>query len=126
MEYDSERYQHMGYSSRRSVLDFQRAFESVDLIAGPTAPTPAFQVGEKTGDPLSMYLSDIYTITANLTALPALSVPCGFTERQLPVGLQLIGPAWSEARLLAAARAVEQTQDLAGAKPPLLTARTSR
>jgi aspartyl-tRNA(Asn)/glutamyl-tRNA(Gln) amidotransferase subunit A len=79
--------------------DFARAFGEVDLLLGPTTPTPAFELGAKTSDPVTMYLNDIYTIGANLAGLPAISVPCGFSER-LPVGLQLIGPHFSEERLL--------------------------
>jgi aspartyl-tRNA(Asn)/glutamyl-tRNA(Gln) amidotransferase subunit A len=79
--------------------DFARAFAEVDLLLGPTTPTPAFELGAKTSDPVTMYLNDIYTIGANLAGLPAISVPCGFSER-LPVGLQLIGPHFSEERLL--------------------------
>lgn len=79
--------------------DFDQAFSEVDLIAGPTTPTPAFPLGQKTEDPVAMYLNDIYTIGANLAGLPALSVPCGMV-RDLPVGLQLIGPHLDEARLL--------------------------
>ncbi|HNP35986.1 MAG TPA: Asp-tRNA(Asn)/Glu-tRNA(Gln) amidotransferase subunit GatA [Woeseiaceae bacterium] len=79
--------------------DFARAFAEVDVIAGPTTPTPAFKLGDKTDDPITMYLNDIYTIGANLAGLPAMSLPCGMA-RQLPVGLHLVGPHWSEARLL--------------------------
>ncbi|MGA3158589.1 MAG: Asp-tRNA(Asn)/Glu-tRNA(Gln) amidotransferase subunit GatA [Steroidobacteraceae bacterium] len=79
--------------------DFARAFGEVDLLLGPTTPTPAFELGAKTSDPVKMYLNDIYTIGANLAGLPAISIPCGFSE-QLPVGLQLIGPHFSEERLL--------------------------
>lgn len=79
--------------------DFDRAFAEVDLLAGPTTPTPAFPLGQKTEDPVAMYLNDIYTIGANLAGLPALSIPCGMV-RDLPVGLQLIGPHLDEARLL--------------------------
>ena len=79
--------------------DFRRAFAQVDLIAGPTAPTPAFALGEKTDDPITMYLNDIYTIGANLAGLPGMSVPCGFA-RGLPVGLHLVGPAFAEDTLL--------------------------
>ncbi len=82
--------------------DFRRAFDSVDVIAGPTAPTPAFRIGEKVDDPITMYLNDIYTIGANLAGLPAMSVPCGMADG-LPVGLHLVGPHWSEAMLLATA-----------------------
>ena len=79
--------------------DFAAAFSKVDVIAGPTTPTPAFALGEKTDDPITMYLNDIYTIGANLAGLPGISVPCGFV-RDLPVGLQLIGPHFAEAALL--------------------------
>ena len=81
--------------------DFKRAFEGVDVIAGPTAPTPAFRLGEKTDDPVTMYLNDIYTIGANLAGLPAMSVPCGFADG-LPVGLHLVAPHFAEGALLAA------------------------
>ena len=81
--------------------DFRRAFASVDVIAGPTAPTAAFRLGEKTDDPVTMYLNDIYTIGANLAGLPAMSVPCGFADG-LPVGLHLVAPHFAEGALLAA------------------------
>ncbi|MGE0581273.1 MAG: Asp-tRNA(Asn)/Glu-tRNA(Gln) amidotransferase subunit GatA [Steroidobacteraceae bacterium] len=90
--------------------DFASAFERVDVLAGPTSPTPAFALGAKVADPVTMYLNDIYTIGANLAGVPALSVPCGFVG-DLPVGLQLIGPHFSEARLLAAAHAFQQETD---------------
>ena len=90
--------------------DFARAFERVDVLVGPTSPTPAFPLGAKTADPVTMYLNDIYTIGANLAGVPALSVPCGFVN-DLPVGLQLIGPHFSEAKLLAAAHAFQQKTD---------------
>lgn len=79
--------------------DFNRTFAEVDILAGPTTPTPAFPLGQKTEDPVAMYLNDIYTIGANLAGLPALSIPCGMVQG-LPVGLQLIGPHLDEARLL--------------------------
>ncbi|MEO1201191.1 MAG: amidase family protein, partial [Pseudomonadota bacterium] len=79
--------------------DFSKAFRNVDVIAGPTAPTPAFRLGDKTDDPITMYLNDIYTIGANLAGLPGLSTPCGFVDG-LPVGLHLVGPHWAEGRLL--------------------------
>ncbi len=88
--------------------DFERAFEQVDLIACPTTPTTAFRVGEKTDDPLEMYLSDVFTISVNLAGLCGASVPCGFDDRGLPIGLQLIGPHLGEATLLRAAHAYEQ------------------
>ena len=79
--------------------DFRNAFRDVDVIAGPTAPTPAFALGEKTDDPITMYLNDIYTIGANLAGLPAISLPCGFAGK-LPVGLHLVGPHFAEERIL--------------------------
>jgi aspartyl-tRNA(Asn)/glutamyl-tRNA(Gln) amidotransferase subunit A len=90
--------------------DFRRAFGEVDLLLGPTAPTPAFGLGDKTADPITMYLNDIYTIGANLAGLPALSIPCGFAG-MLPVGVQLIGPHFGEARLLAAAHRYQLETD---------------
>jgi aspartyl-tRNA(Asn)/glutamyl-tRNA(Gln) amidotransferase subunit A len=87
--------------------DFARAFEHCDVIATPTAPTTAFRLGEKRDDPLAMYLNDIYTVTVNLVGVPAISVPCGASSAGLPVGLQLIGNHFDEARLLNAAYAFE-------------------
>ena len=87
--------------------DFKRAFEEVDVIAGPTAPTPAFRLGDKVDDPITMYLNDIYTIGANLGGFPALSVPCGFVN-DLPVGLHLVGHHFAESTLLRCAHAYEQ------------------
>jgi aspartyl-tRNA(Asn)/glutamyl-tRNA(Gln) amidotransferase subunit A len=91
------------------VADFAQAFEVCDLIATPTAPTAAFRIGDKTDDPLAMYLNDVYTVTINLVGVPAVSVPCGKTPDGLPVGLQLIGNYFDEARLLNAAFAYEQS-----------------
>lgn len=90
--------------------DFQKCFESVDLIAGPTTPTAAFRIGEKIDDPVQMYLNDIYTIGVNLAGLPGASVPCGFVEG-LPVGLQLIGPAFGESAVLNFAHQYQQQTD---------------
>jgi aspartyl-tRNA(Asn)/glutamyl-tRNA(Gln) amidotransferase subunit A len=90
--------------------DFARAFGEVDLLIGPTTPTAAFELGAKTSDPVTMYLNDIYTIGANLAGLPALSVPCGFTAG-LPVGMQLIGPHFSEERLLNVAHRYQRETD---------------
>jgi aspartyl-tRNA(Asn)/glutamyl-tRNA(Gln) amidotransferase subunit A len=88
---------------RRLITDdFRAAFAAVDLVIGPTTPTPAFGLGAKVEDPVTMYLNDIYTIGANLAGLPAMSVPCGFVDG-LPMGLQLIGPHFSEGKLLHAA-----------------------
>jgi aspartyl-tRNA(Asn)/glutamyl-tRNA(Gln) amidotransferase subunit A len=97
--------------------DFARAFAQVDLVAGPTTPAPAFGLGQKTEDPIQMYLNDIYTIGANLAGLPALSVPCGFV-RGLPVGMQLIGPHLSELRLLQVAHGFQQATDWHARVPP--------
>jgi aspartyl-tRNA(Asn)/glutamyl-tRNA(Gln) amidotransferase subunit A len=88
--------------------DFDRAFESVDLIAAPVSPTPAFRIGELIDDPLAMYLLDIYTISANLTGLPGISIPAGFSSSKLPIGLQLMAPAFEEERLLRAGRMFER------------------
>jgi aspartyl-tRNA(Asn)/glutamyl-tRNA(Gln) amidotransferase subunit A len=96
----------------RSLInaDFVRAFASVDVLIGPTTPTPAFPIGAKTDDPITMYLNDIYTIGANLAGLPAISVPCGFAHG-LPVGLQIVGPHFSEARVLGTAHAFQRATD---------------
>jgi aspartyl-tRNA(Asn)/glutamyl-tRNA(Gln) amidotransferase subunit A len=83
--------------------DFDAAFREVDLIAGPVAPTPAYRLGEKTEDPLAMYLGDLYTVSANLAGICGLSLPCGFSADGLPIGLQLQGPPLHEERLLRAA-----------------------
>ena len=94
----------------RSLLaqDFSDAFQKVDAILAPTSPTPAFKLGEKTSDPLQMYLADIYTVTGSLAGIPGISVPCGKTKAQLPVGLQILGPHFSESRILQLARGFEK------------------
>ena len=99
--------------------DFLKAFEEVDLIASPTTPTPAFKIGEKAGDPLQMYLSDIYTISCNLAGLCGISVPCGFSKAGLPIGLQLLGKPFGEPDLLRAAHAYEQATDWHTHRPNL-------
>ena len=99
--------------------DFDEAFKSCDVIIAPTAPTTAFKIGEKTQDPLQMYLSDIYTISVNLAGLPALSLPCGFDSEGLPIGLQIIGKHFDESTVLAVAYAYEQSTDWHKRKPPL-------
>jgi aspartyl-tRNA(Asn)/glutamyl-tRNA(Gln) amidotransferase subunit A len=96
---------------RLIAREFDQAFEQVDLILGPTAPTTAFALGEKSADPVQMYLGDIFTIPAPLAGLPALSIPCGFDAAGLPVGLQLMGKAFSEALLLGAAHRYQQDTD---------------
>jgi aspartyl-tRNA(Asn)/glutamyl-tRNA(Gln) amidotransferase subunit A len=101
------------------IRDFERAFERFDLLLGPTSPTTAFRIGEKASDPLQMYLSDIYTIPANLSGHPAISVPCGLDDAGLPVGLQLIGRHLDEATVLRAAHAFERDLGLE-ARPALL------
>jgi aspartyl-tRNA(Asn)/glutamyl-tRNA(Gln) amidotransferase subunit A len=104
-------YVHAQKIRRLIAQDFARAFESCDLILGPTAPTTAYELGAKTEDPVQMYLGDIFTIPAPLAGLPALSIPCGFDAKGLPVGLQFTGPHFSEARLLAAAHRYQQASD---------------
>ncbi len=97
--------------------DFRQAFERVDIIAGPTTPTAAFGIGEKADDPITMYLSDIYTIAANLAGLPGLSIPCGLVEDK-PAGLQLIGNYFTEGRLLNVAHRYQQVSDWHTRTPP--------
>jgi aspartyl-tRNA(Asn)/glutamyl-tRNA(Gln) amidotransferase subunit A len=96
---------------RLIARDFAAAFERCDLIAGPVAPAVAFPLGEKVADPVTMYLYDIYTIPASLAGLPAMSIPCGFGRAGMPVGLQLIGDYFAEARLLNAAHRLQQATD---------------
>ncbi|MCK9417824.1 MAG: Asp-tRNA(Asn)/Glu-tRNA(Gln) amidotransferase subunit GatA [Nitrospirae bacterium] len=91
--------------------DFDEAFKSVDIIATPTAPTAAFKIGEKSADPLQMYLSDIFTISVNLAGIPGISIPCGFTKNDLPIGLQLLGRHFDEESVLHASFAYEQATD---------------
>ena len=91
--------------------DFDRAFRECDVIVGPTSPTPAFKVGERSADPLAMYLADVYTVGANLAGLPGISIPCGFTKAGLPIGLQLQAPPFEEEKLLRVARRYERATD---------------
>jgi aspartyl-tRNA(Asn)/glutamyl-tRNA(Gln) amidotransferase subunit A len=102
--------------------DFDKAFESVDVIATPTTPTAAFKPGEKASDPLQMYLSDIFTISCNLAGLPGLSLPCGFTQANLPIGLQLLGKPFDEATLLGVAHHYEQSAGWNRKAPALASA----
>ena len=96
----ADQYYNKALQVRRLIRnDFDAAFREVDVLLGPTSPTAAFKLGEKTSDPLSMYLSDIYTITANLAGVPGVSVPCGLSDG-LPVGVQLLAPHFGEAALL--------------------------
>ncbi len=99
--------------------DFEDAFKRCEVIVTPTAPTPAFRLGEKTDDPLTMYLSDIFTISANLAGIPGVCLPCGFTQAGLPIGLQLLGKPFDEATLLQVAFAYEQATEWHRRKPPL-------
>jgi len=99
--------------------DFDKVFKEYDVVLTPTSPTPAFKSGEKTDDPLSMYLSDIYTISVNLAGVPAVSVPCGFTKSGLPIGMQLIGRPFGEADLYRAAFNHEQNTPWHKQKPKL-------
>jgi aspartyl-tRNA(Asn)/glutamyl-tRNA(Gln) amidotransferase subunit A len=97
--------------------DYTRAFGGVDIIALPTAPEGAFPLGARVEDPLAMYLSDIFTVGASLAGLPAISVPCGFTDEQLPVGLQLVGRPWEEATLVRVSDAYEKATPWASRHP---------
>jgi aspartyl-tRNA(Asn)/glutamyl-tRNA(Gln) amidotransferase subunit A len=100
--------------------DFLKAFETVDAIVTPTTPTAAFKIGEKSDDPLQMYLSDIFTISCNLAGIPGLSLPCGFTKTpKLPIGLQLLGKPFGEETLLKLAHAYEQATPWHREKAPL-------
>ena len=98
--------------------DFRKAFSSCDAIITPTSPTPAFRLGEKVDDPLSMYLNDVYTVTANLAGVPGINVPCGLSSENLPIGFQLLGPYWSESNLFKLAHAYEQACPFT-ARPPI-------
>jgi aspartyl-tRNA(Asn)/glutamyl-tRNA(Gln) amidotransferase subunit A len=104
---------------RRILGDFEKAFERVDAILTPTSPTAAFKRGERADNPLAMYLSDVYTISVNLAGLPAISIPSGFTESGLPIGLQVIGKAFGEADMFAIAHAFEQGHDYHKTMPAL-------
>ncbi|MCW8130278.1 MAG: Asp-tRNA(Asn)/Glu-tRNA(Gln) amidotransferase subunit GatA [Planctomycetota bacterium] len=99
--------------------DFEKAFERCDAIVSPTTPTPAFKIGEKTDDPLAMYLSDIFTISANLAAVPGLAIPCGFSAAGLPIGLQVMGKHFDEAGVLGIAAAYQAKTDHHARRPAL-------
>ena len=99
--------------------DFDNAFKSCDIIITPTSPTPAFKIGERMNDPLSMYLSDIFTIPANLAGLPAISIPCGLTGAGLPIGLQIMAKPFDEETIFRAAYTFEQSTDHHTKKPKL-------
>jgi aspartyl-tRNA(Asn)/glutamyl-tRNA(Gln) amidotransferase subunit A len=114
---------YVGALKMRALIkqDFDRAFEACDVILTPTSPTPAFKIGEKSTDPLAMYLVDVFTVTCNIAGIPGISIPCGFTtgERPLPIGLQLLGPTFSEPTLLRAARMYESATDWHTRRPTL-------
>jgi aspartyl-tRNA(Asn)/glutamyl-tRNA(Gln) amidotransferase subunit A len=101
--------------------DFDRAFERCDVVLTPTSPVPAFRIGEKTGDPLSMYLADVFTVTCNIAGLPGISLPCGFTrgDKPLPIGLQLLAPAFGEQKLLRIARMYEAATEWHAQRPAM-------
>ena len=99
--------------------DFDEAFKTCDVIMGPTAPTAAFKVGEKSDNPLAMYLSDIYTISANLAGITGISIPCGFTKNNLPIGQQLMSPPFDEEKMLRIARMYETVTDWRNRRPGL-------
>ena len=98
--------------------DYTQAFEKCDVIATPTAPTPAFKLGEKVSDPLAMYLADVYTLPPSLAGIAALSTPAGFSAQGLPIGLQLAAPAFEEQRIISVAHALEQASDYVMRVPP--------
>ena len=100
--------------------DFVKAFEKCDCIMMPVSPTTAFKIGEKVDDPLKMYLSDIYTIAANLAGIPGISIPCGFDDKNLPIGLQILTPAFSEGKLLRIARMYEKQTDWHKKRPLII------
>jgi len=99
--------------------DFKKAFESCDILLSPVAPTPAFKIGEKVDDPLTMYLTDIFTLSANLAGIPGMSVPCGFSAEGLPIGLQIMGKHFNEEKLFKAAYNFEQATDFHKKKPEI-------
>jgi aspartyl-tRNA(Asn)/glutamyl-tRNA(Gln) amidotransferase subunit A len=101
------------------MQDFTKAFEACDVILCPVAPTAAFKIGEKIDDPLTMYLSDIFTLSANLAGIPGMSLPCGFSSEGLPVGLQIMGSHFNEAMLLKVAYGFEQATDFHKKKPQI-------
>jgi aspartyl-tRNA(Asn)/glutamyl-tRNA(Gln) amidotransferase subunit A len=105
--------------------DYERAYERADVIAMPTTPTPPFRLGEKTGDPLQMYLADVFTVSANLAGLPGISLPCGFSRGGLPIGFQLMGRMFDETTLLRVADAYERATEWHSRSPSDLPASTS-
>ena len=101
--------------------DFDQAFAGCDVVMGPTSPTAAFKIGEKTGDPLAMYLSDIYTISCNLAGLAGISIPCGFTKTNLPIGLQILAAPFEEEKLFRVAQMHEKVTEWHQRRPDLIS-----
>jgi aspartyl-tRNA(Asn)/glutamyl-tRNA(Gln) amidotransferase subunit A len=101
------------------IEDFKKAFDSCDVILSPVAPTPAFKIGQKIDDPLTMYLSDIFTLSANLAGIPGISVPCGFSSAGLPIGLQIMGNHFNEEMILQVAHNFEKATDYHLRKPDI-------
>jgi len=99
--------------------DFKKVFQRCDVILSPVAPTPAFRIGEKVDDPLTMYLSDVFTLSANLAGIPGMSVPCGFSKKGLPIGLQIMGSHFNETALLQVGYNFEKATDFHKQKPTL-------
>jgi aspartyl-tRNA(Asn)/glutamyl-tRNA(Gln) amidotransferase subunit A len=117
----ADQYYNKALQVRRKIRgDFDAAFREVDVLLGPTSPTPAFKIGERTANPLAMYLSDIYTITANLAGIPGLSIPCGLTRDNLPIGLQLLAAPFAEETLLRTARVFERATDWHTRRPGMV------
>ncbi len=118
----AERYYEQAAKVRTLLInDFKQAFNQVDLLLAPVSPTPPFKLGDKNNDPLQMYLSDALTIPVNLAGIPALSLPCGFTKDNLPVGMQIIGPRWSEPALFDLGEKYQQATNFHLQKPKLTT-----
>ena len=116
----ADQYYNQALKVRRLIRnDFDAAFAEVDVLIGPTSPSVAFKLGERTADPLAMYLSDIYTITTNLAGIPGLSIPCGLSKSGLPIGMQLLAPAFAEDNLLRTARVFERATDWNTRRPKL-------
>ena len=109
--YDHELYKKASQVRRMIKNDYDTAFESVDLIVGPTVPTTAFKIGEHAQDPLAMYLADIYTASANLSGVPGISIPCGFSPDGMPIGLQLQANMFAEEKLFRAAHSFQTQTD---------------
>jgi aspartyl-tRNA(Asn)/glutamyl-tRNA(Gln) amidotransferase subunit A len=99
--------------------DFDKAFEKVDALITPTSPTTAFKIGEKTSDPLQMYLSDIFTVSINLAGIPGISIPCGFSKNNLPIGMQILAKPFGEETLIKVANAYQRETDFHKQKPKI-------